>query len=112
MSLAGDDRIIDACGGGVPLAIDEGDETHSIWPRLVYRTADDALDGVVDLGGMTWFERDALRVRLVWAHRITNHPEGSWWLWTTHPGLLPEFDPDWPERELEGPPIECWEVRP
>ena len=90
----------------VPLAIRE-DDGQTLWPRRAHRSADEAIAAHEEIGFGTI---DDGPVRLVWAHQVINHPEGEWWLWTSHPGRLPDFDEDWPERELAWPPVECWAI--
>jgi hypothetical protein len=92
---------------GVPLAVDEATRAM-LWPRELYPSAEEAIEAHVRLDPV-WagFGPENLRVRLAWAYRV---PGRCLWYWTYVEGLLPEYDPLWPERELEWPPVECWEV--
>lgn len=100
-------QIIEATSGGSCLAVQDDGDPGSVWPRIVYPTADDALRAAARLLDI---DAGEARVRLVWAWRVTNHDDGDWWAWTDHPHQCPPFDEGWPDRALEGPAIECWEV--
>lgn len=92
----------------------QGDATW--WPRSRYPSAEAALIRHEQIEGSTPgdellnAEGAERRLRIVWMHRVVGDPEGAIWLCTTVFGRLPDFDPASPDRMLESPPMECWEV--
>lgn len=84
----------------------ESDDGAFIFRRDLWPSADDALEAAVEWLGDSWL-RDELRVQLVWAFAVPDHPEGPGWHEWRQSRALAFGDPDRPVRESV---VECWEV--